>query len=573
VTERAVPPRRAVRGASFIACVLFALAVLWYLHDRQWNAYDDGAYLHVADRMLHGEVLNRDVQDVHAGYINFANAGAMWLFGNDAVSPRYPLVAMGVVNAAVAFWLLAPYGTLAAVAASAAATCLSCAQFMNPTAHWYALFLTFLTLAAMVRQPPGAVSQHLILGLLVGLVFLFRQLTGVFVGAGALLFLLLHLPQSGRGKQTWAGRGFIAVMALVLAVYFVKNVDAVAAAMYCTWPLLLLGWGVWNCSAATRDVTRMLAAFTAGFVTAAVPLVAYHAYHRSVHAWLDDAFFGAMSLTALPFIDQYRYWQDMVGGAKAVLRPRDAVRALTGLFWVTALGLPVLHGLLTARTLWRGRPAASDGAGAALPAALAPLPLMASFYFPVALHQQKYMYFFFAAPVLVVGLLAIAPAARRVRSVVAAGTCALSLVALVCLSGGTLLPHSRLRLTTDHGLPRCGIRLEEDVARLYREILALTDREAGRDDAVFALPVHPELYYLTGRRNPTRFYNSALALHTEADTRALLESFGRSPPRLVFYNPDNHYNTAESRRIMEWVRGRYDEIGTIGAFTIYRVRG
>jgi hypothetical protein len=572
VSEAVVPVGRAARGASFVACLLFALLVLWYLHDRHWNAYDDGAYLHVADRMLHGEVLNRDVQDVHAGYVNFANAGAMWLFGNDAVSPRYPLVVMGVVNAGVAFWLLMPYGTLAAVAASVAASCLSCAQFMNPTAHWYALFLTLLTLVVMVRRPPGAASTHLLLGLLVGLVFLFRQLTGVFVGAGVLLFLLLRLPQEGHGRRTWAGRGFIALMALVLAVYFVRHVDAAAVVMYCTWPFLLLLWGLWNCAATTRDVTRMLGVFTAGFVAAAVPLVAYHVRHGSVLAWLDDSFLGALSLTELPFFDEYRYWQDMVGGAKAVLRPRGVVRAVTGLFWLVALGLPVLHGLLAARTLRRGRRAAASGAAEALPAALAPLPLMAAFYFPVALHFQKYMYFFFAAPVLVMGLLAIAPAARHLRTTFAACVCGLSLVALVCLSGGSLRPGSPIRLTKDHGLPRCSLWLEADVARLYGEILALTDREAGRGDAVFALPVHPELYYLTGRRNPTRFYNSALALHSEADTRALLDAFERSPPKLVFFNPANHYNTPESERIMGWVRGRYDRLGTIGAFTIYRAR-
>ena len=146
---------RALRGAAFVACVAFALLVLGYLHDRQWNAYDDGAYLHVADRMLHGEVLNRDVQDVHAGYINFANAGAMWLFGNDAVSPRYPLVAMGLVNAAVVFWLLAPYGTLASVAGSVATTCLSCRAVHEPDRALVALSLTLLTLVAMTRRPPA----------------------------------------------------------------------------------------------------------------------------------------------------------------------------------------------------------------------------------------------------------------------------------------------------------------------------------------------------------------------------------------------------------------------------------
>jgi hypothetical protein len=202
---------------------------------------------------------------------------------------------------------------------------------------------------------------------------------------------------------------------------------------------------------------------------------------------------------------------------------------------------------------------------------------MALFYFPVALHLQKYMYFFFAAPVLVVGLLAIAPASvpkmGRFRSPLAAGVLGLSLIALVFMSGGTLVPGPRgVHLTQAHSVPRCGVRLEEDVARLYEVILALVDRETDADDAIFALPVHPELYYLAERCNPTRFYNTALALHSEPDTRALLDAFGRSPPKLVFYNPRNTYNTAESARIMEWVHAHYDPLETIGAFEIYRFR-
>src|SRR6478609_1594885 len=93
-----------VRVCCFAACVAFAAVTMWQFHDRQWNPYDDGTYLHVADRIVHGEILNRDVQDMHAGYINFVNASALRLFGNDAVSLRYPLVLMGIANAAMAFW-------------------------------------------------------------------------------------------------------------------------------------------------------------------------------------------------------------------------------------------------------------------------------------------------------------------------------------------------------------------------------------------------------------------------------------------------------------------------------------
>ena len=57
----------AVRAACFLAAAVFAGIVFAHFHNRQWNGYDDGAYLHVADCVLHGQVLNRDVQDIHAG--------------------------------------------------------------------------------------------------------------------------------------------------------------------------------------------------------------------------------------------------------------------------------------------------------------------------------------------------------------------------------------------------------------------------------------------------------------------------------------------------------------------------
>ena len=91
----------------------------------------------------------------------------------------------------------------------------------------------------------------------------------------------------------------------------------------------------------------------------------------------------------------------------------------------------------------------------------------------------------------------------------------------------------------------------------------MVDRETNSGDAIFALPVHPELYYLANRRNPTQLYNTALALHSEADTPAA-QGVGRSPPKLVFYNPKSSYITAESSRIMDWVHAHYDPIETLG---------
>ena len=77
---------------AFAFVVTWTAAVLGYYHDRFWWPPDEGLYAHVADRVARGEVLNRDVQNIHPGYHALANALWLVLFGDDLVSLRYPLV-------------------------------------------------------------------------------------------------------------------------------------------------------------------------------------------------------------------------------------------------------------------------------------------------------------------------------------------------------------------------------------------------------------------------------------------------------------------------------------------------
>ena len=81
----------AVRFGRLLALVAVAgvnVWILWTFHDQHWYPADEGNYAHVAERILQGDVLHRDIQDLHAGLINFVNAGAFAAFGLDLVSMR-----------------------------------------------------------------------------------------------------------------------------------------------------------------------------------------------------------------------------------------------------------------------------------------------------------------------------------------------------------------------------------------------------------------------------------------------------------------------------------------------------
>ena len=90
-----------------LVAALSNAALLWTYHDRYWFVVDEGNYAHIAERLLDGEVLHRDVQDLHPGFINFVNTAAFRLFGTDLVSLRYPLMAAMLALSLVVWWLLA----------------------------------------------------------------------------------------------------------------------------------------------------------------------------------------------------------------------------------------------------------------------------------------------------------------------------------------------------------------------------------------------------------------------------------------------------------------------------------
>ena len=173
----------------FVVAAGASAILLVHFHDRSWWPPDEGAYAHVAERILAGEVLNLTIQDIHAGYINFANALAFAIFGDSLVSLRYPLVAMGLVQAGVMFALFACRGAVAAVVASVALTALSFIQFPNPTAHWYSLFLTVLAMACLAGWPRGSRWRLFVLGVIVGTLFLFRQLSGAIIAIAVVSYV------------------------------------------------------------------------------------------------------------------------------------------------------------------------------------------------------------------------------------------------------------------------------------------------------------------------------------------------------------------------------------------------
>ena len=562
------------RPSLLVWLVLVAIgtgALFVRYQDRSWWGPDDGNFAHVAERVLDGEVLNRDVQDIHAGYINLTNAGAMAVFGRSIVGMRYPLGALALGQALTVFLLLRERGPWTAAAGALGMTALGVIQFVNPTPHWYCLFLTVVLIAWLRWRPVGSGGRLAGVGFLVMTIFLFRQLTGVLVGIGALCFLLMEADDgSTRGGRLLA-RTLLATMLLGLCWYLARSASLSSWVLFGVWPIALLLVALMLVGAADRVVARMLAALLAGSAAAAAPLVLYHVVHGSLATWFADVVVAAVSLPTLAFVDDFSFAVWMVGGA-ATMASGDLRATTSAAFWVVAPALALIVGVLALRRLaprargpWVGRDA---------------LPVLAVFYSVVSVHYAIPLYLHYTLPLSAAALLALAsvPGVRRLW-LAPALVAALSVHAIAFNAGqpAARFPQQIVRgerqpLVAVPELPKAGILIEPTDAALHLALVRRIRAEVPPSRSIAAIPSNAELYFLAERRNPFRFFNSALGVRDRQGLEAATRALRRDPPALVFHDTADKYNTAWSDSLMAVVRASHVRDGTVERFHVYRRR-
>ena len=557
------------RWAIGIATLCLNALILVHFHDQFWWAPDEGNYAHVAERVLDGEVLHADVQDIHPGYVNLTNAAALGVFGRELVSMRYPLVALGVTQCAIIFFILAPLGPLAAAAGATAITALGFVQFLDPTAHWYALFLVIALAGVLQGMKPGARWRLEAIGALVMTTVLYRQLSGVFVAMAALTFLLIEQARvdesvpGPRGGSPWLGRALVIVMLLGLVGYLLRSTDQVGWLLFGIWPVLVLLWTLRATTMPTVEVVGAMTRMASGGAVAAFPLLAYHAAHGSLGAWYDDVVVTALSFPRMPFFDTMSYGSHLASAIGSILHG-GVTGAVNGLLWVMLTLVAATTGAILIRRLAVG------------PRVLSPLPILAVFYGVVSVHYQIPIYLTYTAGLSLVALLWLGHG----RTPVALGTVAVAGLALWFHAGqplsrgiGGLTDGVRIPVEEENDLPRVGLRIERSDVELYREVLAVIEREAPPGSAIFAVPSHAELYFLGVRRNPFRFFNTALGVRTPEELDQVLATIDREPPALVFHDAADKYNTAASHAIMQQVEATYEPLPPIGPFRVFRRAG
>ena len=565
------PSVRVRTVVALIAAAAINVALLWTFHNRYWYPVDEGIYATMAERILEGEIPHLDFQDFHPGYGEFLNAAAFRLFGVDLVSLRYLLIAGAFLQSVFVFGLIQRRSLLLAFCAAVASVALGVVHFLNPTAHWYALYGTGAVVYWMMRAPRDHWVRLAGAGVLVGAVTLFHQLIGVLVGTAVLVIALRERSGDAAGTDRLLARFLLLAPLAGLITYLVRapTVEVTGALLFASWPLVILLQGLQHVRTANRDALRVVLSLGAGALVSAIPLVLYCAINGSWQQTFEESVLAALSLGVRD--DQAQPWYAVLSlaGLHLAVTPSTPGDVANGLFWMVLPLAATVNGLFIMRSRTDRHTAH-------------PLPTVSAFYAVSSLYMQNAIYLFFTVGLSLAAVLWwLASHGRPARAAAAMATATLATIAVAfhAAQPSTRSNNEMLRGTNvlsgewSEPLKRATLRLDRVEQFPYGAIVDVIQSNAPEGASILAVPNNAELYFLSGRRNPFPFYNTWIGIRNDRDLTAVLERLQAAPPAVVTFRPNDQYNSWASRAIMDHVRSRYDRIGDIGGVELYRVRG
>jgi len=104
----------------------------------------------------------------------------------------------------------------------------------------------------------------------------------------------------------------------------------------------------------------------------------------------------------------------------------------------------------------------------------------------------------------------------------------------------------------------------------YKTVVHLIEEETNQGDYLFAIPNNAELYFMTERRNPFRFFSTDHGVLSETEVQNVIQTLERLRPRIITFAPASQRNTTHSLAIMEHVRAHSQLLSKDSYFEVYR---
>ena len=600
-----------------IAAVLFISRI-----DRGWVPHDEGTLAHTAERVLAGELPHRDFDDPYTGGLAYVNAGAMRMFGMSLRSPRVLLVAAFLLCLPAFYYSATRFASpIAAAATTLVATFWSLPNYEAAMPSWYNLIFAVFGIAALLRFVDTSNRRWLfVAGVCGGLSFLMKLIALYYI-AGVLLFLVLREQESGEPEPLNADGGpaspshaslyrvivlsGLLVFAIALGVLVTRTPGIDFPINFLVPAVALVGALVWNehrlsgdrRSSATRfrALAGVVLPFGAGVVIPIALFLVPYLLSSSVGNSVTGVFVAptarleTVAMAPLPWIKGLPVLA--IAGLLLVARRLDKRASLL-------LGLAVA--IVGAYAVWSA--AAMPAAYRAVLYAVVPLPILTVVAAAAivggtgnrpSLRRQRLMivggglamfalvqfpyaapiYFCFVTPLLALAALAVISELQLPSPALPAALAA-TLVAFaatrinpgfVYAMGGFYSPYTPLAPLT---MPRAGgLRVPPGMSQEYGRLVETLRRLDKRTDAyIYAGPAAPEVYFLSGLRNPT---NSIYGFSgADAGTDHVLGVLRKKDVRVIALNATPDYMPPVSGDLRAALVREYPRAEGVGKFEV-----
>ena len=589
--------------------------------DRGWVPHDEGLIGQTAERVLAGELPHRDFDDVYTGGLAYVNAGAMRVLGVNLRSPRIVLVALFLLCVPALFYAATRFASpLAAGITTLVAVAWSLPNYTASLPSWYNLIFAVLGAAALLRFVDVRSERWLFIAGLCGGLSILMKLVGLYFVAAVLLFLV-HSEQEGDGDASTGSDGapsarsvaypafvIVCLVVFVLAlgrlvgtmrgvdypIYFVMPGAALAAVLVYNERAVNARRGSSRSRFAT--LARLVLPFLAGV---AIPIAIFLVPYVASGA-VGDLVRGVMNtpgrrltFAQTPPLSWTRGASTVVVVALLLIAKRlpragshrlSVLVAIGGGYMVVMAGVSpptyryvfyaaVLLQIVTvlgAALLVAGAAARPSLRRQRLMIVAAALAMFSLIQFPFAAP----IYFCYLTPLLALGALAVTRELELPSPAVPAALVATFLAfAVVRMHPGFLynvgIGFARYQPLAPLPSGRGGdVRILAGSSAEYSKLVDVVRSHAGSDSSyIYAAPDSPEVYFLTGLRNPTRtmydFFDDQ-----EARTPRLLAALRTHDVKVVAINRAPEFSLKVDGELRTALEREYPLSTAVGVFEV-----
>ncbi len=536
---------------TWIACLIYMYSNLM----RGWVPHDEGALAQAAERVLQGELSHRDFDDIYTGGLALLNAAGFRALGTNLASMRWVMFLFFVGWVPAIYYVASRFvSPLASSAVTSLAVAWSVPNYAAAMPSWYNLFFAVFGAAALLRGLESNATRYLIIAGICGGLSCLVKITGMYYVAAVLLFfvfreqsLAIDTPADAAPRRLRFYTVTMVAGLLSFLLVILKTIDGtldMRRFFQFVLPSLVLVTLLFRREARIEQrsdrkrftvLLKMFLPFLAGIlipITAfLVPYIMTHSVQAMIHGvfvspWkrLENATvayrqlhpFGILVLLTLlallyspPKIDgPGRWWARMVFLiflASSIILSSVSFTTYQVVWSMGILLIPITV-LAGSVLLWKG-----------LQVRITSLRqqqvfMLLSFVGVCSLIQFPFsapIYFCYVAPLLALAICAVIASQKR-QSPFIHGSLLVFYVAFAVLytTPGFIyklgVAADSDKQTFSLELPRAkDLRVSRETATEYQILIPLIQRHA-KNRYVYAAPDCPEVYFLSGLRNPTR---------------------------------------------------------------------